>query len=166
MTIDPPLKHCLWEKLASMEDSPRRIELIRNRTTANAITISETDHYRIHDFLSDGSRRLSPVRMLLEKKLEIARVVQPNLMPSDVVTLNSLVLVHETVTDAEYGFRLVIPGATSCIGDVSILTPVGTAALGMRLGQEIFWYGRSGRKVGLRILDIVYQPEAMGHYHL
>lgn len=149
-----------------MDDAPRRIDLIRNRQTTHAITISETDHYRIHDLLVDGSRRLSPARALLERKLEIARVVQPNLIPSDVVTLNSLILVHESATDAEYGFRLVIPGETSCIGDISILTPVGAAALGMRLGQEFFWYGRSGRKVGLRILDIVYQPEAMGDYHL
>ena len=138
----------------------------RHRRIAGAIMISETDRDRIHDLLTGGPRRLSPVTALLEKKLELATVVRSDQIPSDLVTLNSRIRVLDSAADAEYGFRLVIPGTTNCIGDVSILAPVGAAALGLRSGQEIFWCGRSGRKVNLRILDIVYQPEAMGQYHL
>lgn len=139
-----------------------------NRDTPNAmvITMSDADRYRIRELLASRERQRCAAYALLEKKLEMAKVVRPDLVPADVVTLNSRITVHEAATDAEYGFRLVIPGRAGCAGDVSVLAPVGAAAIGLRPGQEIFWHGRSGRTVGLRILDILYQPEAMGHYHL
>ena len=138
----------------------------RDTQSAMVITMSETDRYRIEELLASRDRQRCAAFALLERKLEMARVVRPDLVPADVVTLNSHITVHEASTDAEYGFRLVVPGSTDCAGDVSVLAPVGAAAIGLRPGQEIFWYGRSGRKVGLRILSILYQPEAMGHYHL
>jgi regulator of nucleoside diphosphate kinase len=140
--------------------------MIRRHPRTGGLTVSETDRHRIHELLCSGSRSRSAAVALLEKKLEIAIVVRPDQMPSDVVTLNSRVWVHEASTDAEYGFKLVIPGATECVGDVSVLAPVGAAAIGLRAGQEIFWHGQSGRKVYLRTLSILYQPEAMGQYHL
>lgn len=140
--------------------------MIRDNHGGTMITMSETDRYRIQELLAGSERSRCAASALLERKLEMAKVVRPDLVPADVVTLNSHITVHEAATDAEYGFRLVIPGTTGCVGDVSVLAPVGAAAIGLRPGQEIFWYGRSGRKVGLRILDILYQPEAMGHYHL
>lgn len=131
-----------------------------------AITISETDCHRIRELLASGSRLRYQAVALLEKKLEIANVVRPDRMPPDVITLNSRVRVHEALTDTEYGFALVIPCASNRTGDVSVLAPVGAAALGLKTGQEIFWYGQSGHRINMRILHILYQPEANGHYHL
>lgn len=130
------------------------------------ITISFTDRKRIRELLAAQPARRRPVLALLERKLELAHVVEPEQMPDDVVTLNSQVRVLEASTDSEYGFTLVVPGSAMRPGDVSVLAPVGAAAFGLRTGQEIFWYGSSGRRVGVRILDIPFQPEAMGQYHL
>ncbi|HYD59837.1 MAG TPA: GreA/GreB family elongation factor [Noviherbaspirillum sp.] len=130
------------------------------------ITISVTDRRRIHELLLNEPARKLPALALLKRKLELAHVVEPEQMPDDIVTLNSQVRVLEASTDSEYGFTLVVPGLTMRPGDVSILAPVGAAAFGLKTGQEIFWYGSSGRRVGVRILDIPYQPEAMGEYHL
>jgi regulator of nucleoside diphosphate kinase len=140
--------------------------MIRAEQTAKAITISETDQRRIQELLAGGTPHRCAAAVLLAKKLQMAKVVRPDQIPPDVVTLNSWIKVHEASSDAEYGFRLVIPGTTGCVGDVSVLAPVGAAAIGLRTGQEIFWYGRSGRRVRLRILNVLYQPEAAGQYHL
>ena len=133
---------------------------------ASTVTISDNDRRRVRALLESAREHQLPALALLERKLEIANVVRPEQMPGDVVTLNSRIRVHEASTDAEYGFTLVVPGAEMRAGDVSVLAPVGAASLGLKVGQEIFWYGRTGRRVGLRILNIVYQPEAMGEYHL
>lgn len=130
------------------------------------ITLSITDIKRIRALLAHEPVRRLPALALLQRKLELAHVVSPEQMPDDVVTLNSQVRVLEASTDSEYGFTLVVPSAEMRPGDVSVLAPVGAATIGLKAGQEIFWHGSSGRRVGVRILGIPYQPEAMGQYYL
>jgi len=45
---------------------------------------------------------------------------------------------------------------------VSVLAPVGTALLGMSVGQHIDWPTPSGKMIKLTLLAIEYQPEAAG----
>lgn len=140
--------------------------MIRYPDEASVVTVSATDRDRIRELLANQSRCHRPAHALLERKLEMANVVHPEEIPGDVVTLNSQIRVLEADTESVYGFTLVIPDMSGRSGDVSVLAPVGAAAFGLKEGQEIFWYGQTGRRVGLRILSIVYQPEAMGQYHL
>ena len=43
-----------------------------------------------------------------------------------------------------------------------VLAPVGTALLGMSVGQHIDWPAPGGKMIKLTLLAIEYQPEAAG----
>jgi regulator of nucleoside diphosphate kinase len=44
-------------------------------------------------------------------------------------------------------------------GKISILVPVGTALLGLRVGQSIDWELPNGAKQRYRVVAVPYQPE-------
>ena len=46
-----------------------------------------------------------------------------------------------------------------------MLAPVGSALLGLSVGDTIAWQVPGGRKLELRILEVVSQPEAQGEFH-
>jgi len=49
-------------------------------------------------------------------------------------------------------------------GCVSVLAPVGTALLGLSVGQHIDWAAPGGKVLKLMLLAVEYQPEAAGEY--
>lgn len=138
-------------------------------TTPNmpSIIVSSQDLERLTsllDTLSDAQREAAAG---LEQELARAEVVPPTKVPQDVVTMNSR-LVYE---DVESGTRteavLVYPHeADPSKGRLSILAPVGSALLGLRVGQEIDWVVPSGRKRRIRVAELLYQPQAAGDLHL
>jgi regulator of nucleoside diphosphate kinase len=102
----------------------------------------------------------------LEEELDRAKVVDPKDIPSDVVTMNSIVRIRNLGTDEEKTFALVFPGQAGEIGKtVSILAPVGTALIGYREGDTIEWEVPAGR-ITIQIIEIIYQPERLGNYDL
>ena len=67
---------------------------------------------------------------------------------------------RSTFTEAQ-----IYPNGTDGGSDrVSILAPVGSALLGLRVGQSIRWPAPGG-SIDLRVLAIRYQPEAAGDLH-
>ena len=50
--------------------------------------------------------------------------------------------------------------------NVSILTPLGSALLGLSVGQEIEWQIDAQRTMRVRVDTIEYQPERAGDFHL
>jgi regulator of nucleoside diphosphate kinase len=50
-------------------------------------------------------------------------------------------------------------------GKISILTPVGTALLGLKVGDSIRWERQNGAPFELRVRGIAYQPERAGELH-
>jgi regulator of nucleoside diphosphate kinase len=101
----------------------------------------------------------------LEAELDRARVVAPQDIPGDVVTMNSAVLVKDLDTGAEMALTLVFPSKAGLeLGKISIVAPVGTALLGYRVGDTIEWKV-PGRVRRLRVEKVIYQPEAAGDYH-
>ncbi|MGL5992303.1 MAG: GreA/GreB family elongation factor, partial [Aeromonas sobria] len=49
--------------------------------------------------------------------------------------------------------------------NISILAPVGSALLGLKVGDGIAWPGPAGRTIEVEILEVVYQPERAGELH-
>ncbi|MFJ2387135.1 nucleoside diphosphate kinase regulator [Pseudomonas koreensis] len=96
----------------------------------------------------------------LEIELGRAEVVSPEHIPSNVVTMNSQVLCRENVSGQEYRLTLVYPEDAGTADTVSVLAPVGSALLGLSVGQEIDWPIQRGKLVRLTLLDVTYQPEA------
>lgn len=129
------------------------------------ITVSRLDLERIEALLESASYKNVPGIDSLQIELNRANVVEPHEVPRGLVTMNSQVLFRDEELKAEYGLTLVYPGANNPPGAVSILAPVGSALLGLSVGQSISWQVPGGRELRLRVLDVTYQPEANGEYH-
>ncbi len=130
-----------------------------------AIIVSSLDCDRIEELLESAEYRNLPGVASLRKELDRANIVPPHEIPAGVVTMNSQVLFRERATNAEYGLTLVYPGPANPPGAVSVFAPVGSALLGLSVGQSIQWQVPGGRELCLHVLDVVYQPEASGDYH-
>lgn len=102
----------------------------------------------------------------LESEIVRAKVVDPARVAPDVVTMNSVVRFRDEVTQREFILKLVYPDAAGHTGTVSVLAPVGTALLGMKVGRSIDWKTTSDKPIRLTVLEILYQPEANGDFHL
>ena len=99
----------------------------------------------------------------LEGELLRAKVVPREKLPQDVVTMNSRVVFENETTGVRREITLVYPGMADIdAGRISILVPVGTALLGLRVGQSIDWELPGGEKQRYRIVGVPYQPEAAG----
>jgi regulator of nucleoside diphosphate kinase len=99
----------------------------------------------------------------LEGELARSVVVPQNEIPRDVVTMNSRVVFQNETTGERLEVTLVYPREADIdAGKISILVPVGTALLGLRVGQTIDWELPSGEKQRYRVVAVPYQPESAG----
>lgn len=105
----------------------------------------------------------------LQDELGRAEILAPADMPGDVITMNSTAQVRledSVLGDHEHELTLVYPRDANGSADrVSILAPVGSALLGLRVGDAIDWPMPGGRNARLHVLAIRYQPEASGELH-
>ena len=98
-------------------------------------------------------------------ELARANIVDAKQMPAKVVTMNSTVRFEITSPKEEFCMTLVYPSEISNgSNQISILTPIGTALLGLSEGSQIEWPRRDGQMIKVRILEVVSRPEP--HYAL
>jgi regulator of nucleoside diphosphate kinase len=130
---------------------------------SESIFVTARDLERLTDLLSaHGGRDTSAVDRL-EEQLGRATVLPSDQIPSDIVTMRSTVVVEDQ-SGARREMQLVYPKeANPSHGQVSVLAPIGSALLGLRVGQSIDWPLPGGRKTKLKIIKVLYQPEAAGH---
>lgn len=88
-------------------------------------------------------------------ELERAQVVADDVLPTDTVQMGSTVH-YRAGGGADREVMLVYPkDADIAAGRISVLTPVGTALLGLRPQQSITWLTRDGRKQMLTVLSVL-----------
>ncbi|WNG57680.1 nucleoside diphosphate kinase regulator [Archangium gephyra] len=132
------------------------------------IIVTETDLERLQRVIeqSSGGRNATLAEML-DLELARAEVTSSQKIPPDVVTMNSTVVFEDEESGARREVTLCYPwDARSDEGRVSVLAPVGSALIGLSVGQSIDWPMPGGRTRTLRIVAVPYQPEAAGHFHL
>jgi regulator of nucleoside diphosphate kinase len=138
-------------------------------STTQEIVITQFDHDRLSALLERLRRQQelwADSAAALEEELERATIVAPTQVPADVVTMNSEVHVADLDSDEILRVSVVFPGAASPrTGKVSVLAPLGLALLGARVGEEITWAMPGGVR-RLKILTILFQPEASGRFDL
>lgn len=135
-------------------------------TSVPPITITERDNERLQRLLeSESARNLPGIDMLIHE-LDRATVVKSEEIAPDVVTMNSAVRFVEEAEYKAYELQLVYPHKAGQPGTVSILAPVGSALLGLSVGQSIRWQVPGGRDLRLRVVSVIHQPEAQGQFHL
>lgn len=122
--------------------------------------LNELDHLRL--------RRLLPLRGAtgpLAELLEMADLVSPQEMPPHVATMRSRLLLEALPSGAQHTYTLCYPeDANPARGDLSVLSPAGTSLLGLTVGSEAQWQSLDGQHHAVRLLDILYQPEAAGEW--
>lgn len=132
-----------------------------------AITVSTLDFKRIESVLDALPPAFEEVRDKLFAELDRADLVEPLAVPPTLVTMNSRVRFTILATGATMVKTLVYPKDQAANGNnVSILTPLGSALLGLSVGQEIEWQIDAQRTMRVRIDTIEYQPERAGDFHL
>ena len=133
--------------------------------SASSIIITQLDLQRLERLLA-GLQDVTPGVEALEHELARAKVVAHNKVPAGVVTMNSRVFCRDEGSGKEYHLTLVYPQDAGPSGTVSILAPVGSALLGLTVGQQIDWQTPAGKLIKLTLLAVVYQPEAAGQFDL
>ncbi|MBB3228249.1 regulator of nucleoside diphosphate kinase [Luteibacter sp. Sphag1AF] len=130
-----------------------------------ALIISDLDYGRIDALLENMSAADAARHDRLRQEIERATLVPTEDMPADVVTMNSTVTFEEVATGEKHTRTLVYPRTDGRPDHLSILTPVGSALLGLQVGGHIHWPTPDGTVRDLRVLQIHYQPEAAGDLH-
>lgn len=133
------------------------------------IILSKLDYSRIHKCIQDARQAntigINEAENLLNE-LKSAKVVEPEEIPANVVTMNSVVRISFPETRKTLKFRIVYPDQANIKENrISIFSPVATALIGYRVSDEIEWIVPSGL-TKLRIDEIIYQPEAAGDFNL
>jgi len=92
---------------------------------------------------------------LLDEELGRARIVADDALPPGVVALDSRVKFEDLQTGEQREVVLVLPWkAASSQGRISVLSPVGSALIGLRVGDDIDWPLPGGRQRRIRVLDV------------
>ena len=130
-------------------------------STHPRIVLTRVDHAHLEQILqSAGGRR--DLEMLREE-IERAEIVEPDAIPADVVTMNSTVRFVDEDSGAENEVTLVFPAyADMAANRISVLAPVGSALLGLTVGDSIDWPMPASTSHTLRVVAVTYQPEAAG----
>lgn len=134
----------------------------------NRIIVNKVDYSRIHQCINIARRQntigVNEAEALLNE-LHSAVIVEPQEVPYDVVTMNSIVRISFLNSAKTLQFRIVYPDSANIRENkISIFSPVATALIGYRVGDEVEWIVPSGL-TKIRIDEIVYQPEAAGDFN-
>jgi transcription elongation GreA/GreB family factor len=96
----------------------------------------------------------TPAAEELSTEVHRATVVDQGEVPSDVVAMNTDVVYEDCATLARRDVRLVYPkDANAERGHISVLAPIGSALLGLRVGQTISWQVPGGTK-RIRVVEV------------
>lgn len=133
------------------------------------IIINRLDYARIKKCINDARQFKSITESELQKlvnELESAEIVEPEAIPANVVTMNSIVKLSFSNNNKLVQFQIVYPDqANFRENKISIFSPIATALIGYKIGDEIEWIVPAGL-TKMKIEEIIYQPEAAGDYNL
>ncbi|MRT93726.1 nucleoside diphosphate kinase regulator [Ancylomarina sp. 16SWW S1-10-2] len=133
------------------------------------LIINRLDYTRIKECIIDAKRNKS-INDIEAKELVVelnsAKIVEPQDVPSNIVTMNSIVKLSFLDSKKQVQFTIVYPDEASMKEyRISIFSPIATALIGYKVGDVVEWLIPSGL-TQLRIDEIVYQPEAAGNFDL
>jgi regulator of nucleoside diphosphate kinase len=130
-----------------------------------SLIVSSRDYDRLHALLDSLPATGVPNKAALEAEIERAKIVKPEQLPPNVVTMNSTVRFTIAESGEEFRLTLVYPKDAGEADRISVLAPVGSALLGLTVGDELAWPRPGGGVSTVRVVDVVYQPERAGELH-
>jgi regulator of nucleoside diphosphate kinase len=120
------------------------------------IVVREDDAARLQRLLATSGRwRDNAAITALQDELDRAEIVGPESMPAGVVAMGTRVRFVDEDSGDEQEVVLVYPAQADPVqGRISVLAPVGSALLGLRVGQSIEWPMPNGRNRRLRVRSV------------
>jgi regulator of nucleoside diphosphate kinase len=122
------------------------------------VVLTATDHHSLMTLANKVEATAPQIASSLLDELDRAHVLGRGRMPIDVVQMGSVVEFRDETTGQVRTVTLVYPGeADIAEGKVSVLTPIGTALIGLGVGASIDWDTRTGGTKRLTVLA-VHEP--------
>ncbi|MDR6539494.1 GreA/GreB family elongation factor [Variovorax soli] len=122
--------------------------------------LTELDHARLVKLLDKTGHHPA-----LEALLASTDVTRSREAPPDIVTMNSQLMLEDPRSGERRKLTLCYPlDADPAAGFISVLSPVGIALIGLRLGATATWSLPGGAEGVARVAEILFQPEASGDY--
>lgn len=107
----------------------------------------------------------APYLEFFRRKLRRSQVVPTDEVPHDVITMNSRFALRDDLTGDTICYTLVYPEEEAPhVGKLSVLSPMGMALFGAKVGEGLCWMSATGAQVAT-VKKLLYQPEAVGHHH-
>lgn len=133
------------------------------------IKITDHDYVRLYNLLNRSKKsKNEELRNIsvLENEIRRAERVDSKEISPDIVTMNSLIEVVDLDTSKSMTVKLVYPkDADYRQGKISILSLLGSALLGYKVGSRISFEVPRGKKEVI-INNVIYQPESNGVYNI
>lgn len=123
------------------------------------ITLTADDHRRLSSLARAATDRMPAAAWQLEEELDRAHVLVRGHSSNGVVRMGSEVEFRDDASGKVNALTLVYPHeADIAQRKISVLTPVGTALVGLPVGASITWRTRLGEAKRLTVLQIS-EPE-------
>jgi regulator of nucleoside diphosphate kinase len=125
-------------------------------------TLTQLDYVRLTRLMSlSESGASAPFRELLEN----SDLVASPAVPATVVTMYTQLLAQDVTGGEPYKVTLCYPDdAAPSEGFISVLSPLGGSLLGLRVGDVAQWHTPRGEERMVRVVEVLFQPEASGDY--
>ena len=131
------------------------------------IIITELDYTRLCTIINISRQRQSTEFKNIEvlgSEIKRAKKIKSKKITPEFITMNSLIEVSDLETNRLMQLKLVYPGeADFKKGHISVLSPLGSALLGYKIGDTVSFAVPKGEK-SVMINKILYQPEANGEF--
>jgi len=124
-------------------------------TPPPAITMTAEDHARLSVLARAAAGRMPEAASALDDELGRAVVLARGRPPASIVRMGSEVEFRDDASGKVQVLQLVYPeDADIAKGRISVLTPVGTALIGLRAGTSITWRTRGGELRRLTVIQV------------
>lgn len=125
----------------------------------NQVVLSEEDFRLLSALTENVSAQGNRQEMTLSYEIARAKILSNEKMPESIVRLNSKVKVKDLDSRREMEFSIVLPQfADVKQNKISVLTPMGSALIGLAAGNRIAWKMPAGIR-NLEVLEAIYEGE-------
>lgn len=124
---------------------------------ANALVISTLDYQQLMQLIEKND---TPAADILDQEISRAKIVETKKLPANIVAMNSTVTFMDLDSDEEKTIQLVYPqDADVSQLKISVLSPVGSALIGLKIGRTIEWPVPQGKVRHLKVTSVEQRHE-------
>lgn len=124
---------------------------------ANALVISTLDYQQLMQLIEKNDTTAADT---LDQEISRAKIVETKKLPANIVAMNSTVTFIDLDSDEEKTIQLVYPqDADVSQLKISVLSPVGSALIGLKIGGTIEWPVPQGKVRHLKVTSVEQRQE-------